>query len=94
MEGKYLAKNENEVLTFEGHALADDADKANAFAKTYKFTTLPARKSDLSFRRKVRRRLKRKEEPIQESEQDITMEESFRRQNRTRQPDKTTSCMN
>jgi len=36
MEGKFPAKVKNEVLTINGVALADDIDKAEAFAKTYK----------------------------------------------------------
>ena len=56
MEGKYPAKVKNEVLTVDGVALADDKDKANAFAKTYRsFSRLPTRKSDRVIAKKVRR---------------------------------------
>ena len=56
MEGKFPAKIKNEVLIFNGVALADDIDKAEAFAKTYKrFSRLTVKKSDRTIRRRVRK---------------------------------------
>ena len=76
LDGKYPAKCKNEVLTVNGVALIDDKDKANAFAKTYKeFSRLPTRKSDRKLRRNVRKRMKARPGVMEESEQDITMEE-------------------
>jgi ribonuclease HI len=76
IEGKHPAKSENEVLTFEGEALVDDKDKANAFAKTYKqFSRIPTRKSDRKIRRSVRNRMKTNTTPLEESEQEITIQE-------------------
>ena len=79
LEGKYPAKSENEVLTFEGEALVDDSSKAKAFAKTYKgFSKLPMRREDRPIRKSVRRRLKENCQPLEgpdEPEGDITMHE-------------------
>ena len=61
MEGKFPAKVKNEVLTINGVALADEIDKAEAFAKTYKgFSRLPVKKSDRTIRRRVRKRIERR----------------------------------
>ena len=76
LDGKFPAKCNNEVLTVNGVALVDDKDKAEAFARTYRqFSRLPVRKSDRKLRRCVRKRMKRRLGVIEESEQDITMEE-------------------
>ena len=59
MEEKIPAKVMNEVFTINGVALADDIDKAEAFAKTCKgFSRLPMKKSDRTIRRRVRKELK------------------------------------
>ena len=79
MEGKFPAKVKNEVLTINGVALADDIDKAEAFAKTYKgFSRLPVKKSDRTIRRRVRKRMKRRPTAEEECEQALTMEEMER----------------
>ena len=58
MEGKFQAKVKNEVLTINGVVLADDIDKAERFAKTYKgFSRLPVKKSNRTIRRRVRKRM-------------------------------------
>ena len=76
LDGKFPAKCNNEVLTVNGVALVDDKDKAEAFARTYRqFSRLPVGKSDRKLRRCVRKRMKRRPGVIEESEQDITMEE-------------------
>ena len=78
IEGKYPAKKENEVLTFEGKALIDDYSKAKAFAKTYKaYSRLPTRKQDRSTRKKVRSGMKKTaySGPVEEPEQDLLLEE-------------------
>ena len=42
MEGKFTAKVKNEVLSINGVVLANDIDKVEAFANTYKvFSRLP-----------------------------------------------------
>merc|ERR1712015_325984 len=61
--------------------LATWRTRIKQFAKTYKkFSKIPKRKSDREMRRSIHRRLKARVTPgpIQESEQDITMEEMDR----------------
>ena len=81
MDGRVPPQRKNEVLEVDGIGYVEDKDKAEQFAKTYKkFSKIPKRKSDREMRRSIHSRLKARVTPgpIQESEQDITMEEMDR----------------
>ena len=77
MDGRHRDTAKNEALVIDGVALIDDADKAEAFAKTYRgFSRLKARKLDRAIRRRVRQRNKKDKNYKPETcEQPITIEE-------------------
>ena len=76
MDGRRPPDNSNEVLVVNGVTYVEDIDKANEFAKTYKsFSKIPVKKEDRRIRKSVRRRMKRKPQAHQESEQNFTLEE-------------------
>ena len=82
MDGRSPPQRKNEVLIVNGKGYVEDKDKAEQFAKTYReFSRLEKRKSDRDVRRNNYKRMDERlmdqsiEGPIQESEQDLTMEE-------------------
>ena len=76
MDGRRPPDKNNEVLEVDGKTYVEDIDKAKEFAKTYKsFSKIPVKKEDRILRRAVRKRMKRKPQASQESEQNFTLEE-------------------
>ena len=78
LDGRYKQPRKNEALVVNNVALIEDADKAEAFAKTYReFSKLPVRKEDRKLKRKVRQRTKKSYMPSceQECEAPITIQE-------------------
>ena len=76
MDGRRPPDNNNEVLEVNGKTYVEDIDKAREFAKTYKsFSKIPMKKEDRILRKGIRKRMKRKPQAAQESEQDFTWEE-------------------
>ena len=81
MDGRMPPQKKNEVLEVNGISYVQDRAKAEQFAKTYKeFSKLPKRKGDREVKRKIWDRLKTRTQsaPLQESEQDISLEEMNR----------------
>ena len=79
IDGRKTPENRNEVLEVNGKAFIKDADKAEQFAKTYRgFAKLPTRKSDRRVRKRFWRHMKVKDQELEESEKDITMQEMQR----------------
>ena len=85
MDGRTPPPRKNEVLVVDDVGYVEDKDKAEQFAKTYKkFSKLPKRKTDRDVRRNNYKRMDERmmdqsiDGPIQESEQDLTMEEMNR----------------
>ena len=76
MDGRRPPGRENEVLEVAGTTYVEDEDKAEQFAKTYRsFAKLPVSKEDRVLRRYNRKHMKRKQGPVEESEQPLTWAE-------------------
>ena len=76
MDGRIPPDNSNEVLKVNGVTCVEDIDKAKAFAKTYKsFSKIPVKKEDRILKKAVLKKMKRKPQAHQESEQNFTLEE-------------------
>ena len=76
MDGRKTPDRRNEVLEVDGKTYNEDKDKAEQFGKTYRqFSKLTARKSDRELRKRLWKRLNEKEGELDESEQDIKMQE-------------------
>ena len=78
LDGRRKPPRKNEALVVDNVALIEDADKAEAFAKTYRgFSHLPTRKLDRKLKRQVRKRSKKtyKTSCDEPAEMPITIEE-------------------
>ena len=79
MDGRRSPEKRNEVLEVGEKTYIKDKDKAEQYVITYRqFSKIPARKSDRVLRKRLWKRLKEKDGELDESEQDITLQEMQR----------------